>query len=300
MPLSKISMAKAAAVYSGLIFGLFWIPLRFLESQNVPGVWPAVLINGTAATIMIPIVIWRWKRFVFGGWRFHVAGLLAGTTLVFYAAGLLYTDVVRIIVLYYMLPIWGFLLARIFLGAVITRIRWLAMGLGFTGLFIIFGADAGLPLPRNVGDWMGLASGFIWAIAATMILADKTSAVIDYALYYLVWGGIGTIIVLAFSGDLAAWPNTQIVADSMIWIIPLAILGIVPAGFATLYAPAYLNPGTVGLLFMTEISISVGTAAVFAGEPFGLREAIGVILISTAGLLEPVRDWLNRRKEDTD
>jgi drug/metabolite transporter (DMT)-like permease len=299
MPLNQTNLAKAAAMYSGLIFGLFWFPLRFLEAQGVPGVWPAVLINGTAAAFMIPVVIWRWRRFVFGGWRFHVAGLLAGTTLVLYAAGLLYTEVVRIIVLYYMLPIWGFLLARIFLGAAITPIRWIAMGFGFTGLYIIFGADAGLPLPRNAGDWMGLCSGFIWAIAATMILADNRSSVIDYALYYLVWGGLGTIVILAFSGDLAMIPDSRIVLDSMIWVVPLALLGLVPAGLATLYAPAYLNPGTVGLLFMTEISVSVGTAAVFAGEPFGIAEAIGVILISLAGLIEPVRDWYTGRYKET-
>ncbi|MEQ9489278.1 MAG: DMT family transporter [Alphaproteobacteria bacterium] len=299
MPLNRTSLAKAAALYSGLIFGLFWFPLRFLEAQGVPGVWPAVLINGTAAAFMIPVVVWRWKRFVFGGWRFHIAGLLAGTTLVLYAAGLLYTEVVRIIVLYYMLPIWGFLLARIFLGAAITPIRWIAMGFGFAGLYIIFGADAGLPLPRNAGDWMGLCSGFIWAVAATMILADNRSSVIDYALYYLVWGGLGTIVVLAFSGDLAFPPDSRIVLDSMIWVVPLALLGLVPAGLATLYAPAYLNPGTVGLLFMTEISVSVGTAAVFAGEVFGLPEAVGVILISLAGLIEPVRDWYKGRFKET-
>ncbi len=300
MPISQTGLAKFAALYSGLIFGLFWFPLRFLEAQGVPGVWPAVLINGTTAAFMIPVVIWRWKRFVFGGWRFHVAGLLAGTTLVLYAAGLLYTEVVRIIVLYYMLPIWGFLLARIFLGAAITPVRWLAMGLGFVGLYIIFGAEAGLPLPRNAGDWMGLISGFIWAIAATMILADKTSAVIDYALYYLVWGGAGTIVILLFSGDLATVPDSSIVLDSMVWVVPLALLGLVPAGLATLYAPAFLNPGTVGLLFMTEISVSVGTAAVFAGEPFGRREAIGVILISLAGLIEPIRDWYKGRSQEAE
>lgn len=299
MRLSQTGLAKGAALYSGLIFGLFWIPLRFLEGQGVPGVWPAVMINGTAAAFMLPVVFWRWKHFLHGGWRFHVAGLLAGTTLVLYAAGLLYTEVVRIIVLYYMLPIWGFLLARIFLGAVITPIRWLSMGFGFTGLYIIFGADAGLPVPENAGDWMGLASGMIWAVAATMILADKRSAVVDYALYYIVWGGAGTIVVLVVSGDLAVVPDSEIVANALFWIVPLALLGLVPAGLATLYAPAYLNPGTVGLLFMAEISVSVSTAAIFAGEPFGLREALGVILISLAGLLEPLRDLtsMSKRKD---
>ena len=63
-----------------------------------------------------------------------------------------------------------------------------------------------------------------------------------------------------------------------------------------------MNPGVVGILFMTEISVASITAAIWAGEPFGLRELSGVILISLAGLSEflfyPVLGWfgISRKK----
>ena len=49
---------------------------------------------------------------------------------------------------------------------------------------------------------------------------------------------------------------------------------------------------------MTEISVGTATAALWAGEPFGGREILGVVLITAAGLAESLRDlarwWLRR------
>ena len=39
---------------------------------------------------------------------------------------------------------------------------------------------------------------------------------------------------------------------------------------------------------MTEISVGAGSAALLTDEPFGTREILGIVLISTAGLLEAV------------
>jgi drug/metabolite transporter (DMT)-like permease len=53
-----------------------------------------------------------------------------------------------------------------------------------------------------------------------------------------------------------------------------------------MWATPKLNPAVVGLLIMTEISVGAVTAALWAGEPFGVREASGVVLITAAGVLE--------------
>ncbi|HJL53422.1 MAG TPA: hypothetical protein QF695_12400, partial [Arenicellales bacterium] len=45
---------------------------------------------------------------------------------------------------------------------------------------------------------------------------------------------------------------------------------------------------TVGVLFMTEISVGAISAALLTNEPFGTREILGVILITAAGLTEVV------------
>ena len=56
--------------------------------------------------------------------------------------------------------------------------------------------------------------------------------------------------------------------------------------YAAFWGAPHLNPGVVGLLMMTEISVGTVTATIWAGEPFGMRELIGVTLITLAGLSE--------------
>ena len=58
--------------------------------------------------------------------------------------------------------------------------------------------------------------------------------------------------------------------------------------------PKFLSPGVVGLLFMTEIVVGSISVALLAGEPFGIREVIGIILIAGASLLEPIASLVRR------
>jgi drug/metabolite transporter (DMT)-like permease len=55
---------------------------------------------------------------------------------------------------------------------------------------------------------------------------------------------------------------------------------VIPGAYAAFWGAPHLNPGVVGLLMMTEISVGVVTAAIWVGEPFGMRELTGVILIT--------------------
>jgi drug/metabolite transporter (DMT)-like permease len=65
--------------------------------------------------------------------------------------------------------------------------------------------------------------------------------------------------------------------------------------YASMWGTPKLNPGLVGLLFMTEISVGAITAALWSGDPFGRREAIGIILISGAGMMESLWELWRRR-----
>jgi drug/metabolite transporter (DMT)-like permease len=76
----------------------------------------------------------------------------------------------------------------------------------------------------------------------------------------------------------------------------MLLLLVVPGAYAAVWGPKFLNPGLVGILFMTEISVGSVTAALWAGEPFGTREIIGIVLIAGAGLLESVYDLYHARK----
>jgi drug/metabolite transporter (DMT)-like permease len=292
--ISEQSLAKFCGVYSGLVFGIYWIPLRALESAGFEGMWASTVFNGVSTLVIVPLVIYHWHRFLHRRWRFHIICFGVGLGYALYASAFVYTEVVSAIVLFYLMPIWGFLLARWFIGDPITPVRWLSMLIAFAGLWTILGKGSAIPLPQNAGDWMSLSSGLIWAGLALMILTDKNAKPLDYAAGFVGWGFITCFVsaMIATHFGYSQAPDWSALEGELIWLVPFAVIIIVPAAVATIYTPTKLNPGIVGLLFMTEISVGTITAAMWAGEPFGTRQVIGIVLITIAGILETA--WMYR------
>ena len=199
------TLAKLACAYSGLAWGLFWIPLRALDQAGIAGAWATALFYLIPALLALPLALWRWRAIVAGGWSLQLTGLVTGTAVVLYADGLVYTEVVRAMLLYYLTPVWSTLLGRIVLKEPITPVRWLAIAFGFSGMVVIFGFESGVPLPRNLGDWMALAGGFCWAIAAVRMRRDRHTSAIEFtALHFLLGAPVAALIgVLPFAGATA-------------------------------------------------------------------------------------------------
>ena len=294
------NLAKLACAYSGVVWGLFWIPLRALDGSGITGAWATVLFYLVPAVLLLPVAVLRWQAIVAGGGGLQLTALVTAVALVLYADAVIYTEVIRAMLLYYLTPVWGFLLAWLVLKEPITAERWLAIALGLSGMLVIFGIDVGIPRPRNVGDWMGLAGGFFWAVAAVRIRGDTKNRAVEYTTVYFIMGAPVAVLVallpLTGAHDL---PDAATTVGVLPWLVPVLLVIVVPGSFAAMWGAFHLNPGIVGLLFMTEISVGTATAAIWAGEPFGLREIIGIVLITSAGLAESVPDlrawWRARR-----
>ena len=111
---STQTLAKFASLYAGLAYGLYWIPLRALEQAGLREVLPALVFNVIPMILILPLIAWRWSYIRRAPPHFHVTGIVVGLSLVAYTNAFIFTDVVRVLILFYLTPIWGFLLARIF------------------------------------------------------------------------------------------------------------------------------------------------------------------------------------------
>lgn len=290
-------LAIFAGLYAGLCFGIFWLPLRMLEDAGLQAPWALAVFMVIPAVLCLPLA-WRLRLDYVRGGRALIGGVLAGTAYALYAASLLYTEVVRAVLLFYLMPIWGFALGWLIIGDRITWYRWAAIGLGAIGMLVIFVDDTGLPLPRNIGDWFGLVSGMFWAVGCMLILNESRVRPAVHGVNFFLVGAVLAIGVALWSTRQggATVPEGEVLRGALVWFLPVAVLLILPAGFATVFAPTRLNPGVVGLLFMTEIAVAAVSAAIWSGERFGLREMIGLPLILSAGLVEPaVMSWRDRR-----
>ena len=287
------SRAKIACLYAGGVWGLFWIPLRALEDAGLHGLWVTVVYFLVPTLCLLPVGIWRWKHFQAGGFQLQVTAMVSGGALLLYSTSIVYTEVVRAMLLFYLTPIWGTILARIFLGDVITPLRIFTILIAIAGMLTIFGLGVQFPMPKNIGDWMGIGSGILWAVAMVRIRMDQNISALDMSLGFFLWS-----LILSFLAAMVLAPSyIPSVAETLptmpLLLIFMALL-ILPGTYASLWGPKFLSPGLVGLLFMTEIVVGSISVAFLAGEPFGVREITGIFLIVGASLLEPIISLVQR------
>ncbi len=296
--MTRSGWAKLACLYGGFIWGTFWIPVRELAGSGVDDFWSVTLLYGLAAIAALPLAAWRWRILRANGWRQQLAGLFLGTAAAIYGLAFLYTEVATAVLLYYLSPVWGFLLARLVLRDPITPVRWLSMCLALGGAAVILGEGNWPPVPDNLGDWLALSAGVLFVIGSLMMLSWTKIAPLDYTISFLIWSG-ASMLGLSLLVD----PNPP-AADALLavmpWLLPFVLLILVPGSYAILFGAAVLNPGVVGILYMSEIGVSVFLASILTDEPFGWRQITGIALIALAGAAEGLLEILRRRRRARD
>jgi drug/metabolite transporter (DMT)-like permease len=193
-------------------------------------------------------------------------------------------------------PIWGTILARVFLKDAITPQRIFAMAVAFAGALTIFGLGLQFPVPQNVGDWMGVGAGMLWATASLRINIHKDYSATEMTLGFFFWSLIFSIIAaLIFVPSYI--PSLAQICPALPLLTIFIVLLILPGTYASLWGPKFLSPGVVGLLFMTEIVVGSISVALLSAEPFGIREVIGILLITCASLIEPIAGLAKRSEK---
>ncbi len=272
----------------GMSWGVFWLPMRLLDEIGLGGAWATLAVFATALVLLFPVIIARRRRLAAGGTSLLVTGMITGAAFALYATALVLTEVVYTILLFYLTPVWSTLLGRIMLGEKITRRRLLALILGITGLFVILGFDRGLPLPRNIGDWMALLSGIGWAYGSLRLYRSETASAWESTSAFFAGGLLITLVGVLIPIDVTT-PSSESLVAATPWLFLLVAAYLVPSMLVLLWAASRLSPGRVGLLLMGEVVVGVISAALLTDEPFGGRELIGTILIVSAGVIEVTR-----------
>ena len=268
---------------SGALWGLYWIPVRHLESRGVDGVWTTLGLFATGLALLAPVLLRHPPARAAFAPRMLATGLLTGGSFVLYSISIVLTDVVTAILLFYLSPVWATVLGRLLLAERFTGARLVALALGLGGLWVVLGGESGVPLPRNPGDWCALAAGITWAFGSLRVHQDTAVSAVAHVTSLFIGGAV--VIAAVALAPIADAPAPPVTVGAAAIVSIVAVLSMVSA-WGILWGVRLVSPGRAGLLLMTEVVTGLASAAALAGEPFGVVQVAGSGLIVAAALVE--------------
>jgi drug/metabolite transporter (DMT)-like permease len=281
-PYPELVTAAASAAW-----GLFWIPLRAFERQGLQPAWATLAQFAAPLAVLLPFALIRRGRKQPTGARRYLPGLLVGGAVALYLESLLLTDVARALILFYAMPAWGTILEISLMGRRLTRWRLLSILLSVAGLLTILGIGRHFLESVNLGDAMALLSGILFAFGAMQVRQAPEASVFEQIFAFFLYG---SVIALALSllplSALGHPPAPARLAALLPWLLLTAVGFLVPVMWGIYWGSQHVDPGRLGILLQIEAVVGIASAALFAGEPFGVQQAVGGALVISAGVVE--------------
>jgi len=281
IPLQR-TLAVSSLVYAATLWGLVWYPYRLLDQAGVGGIASSLFSYAT------PLLLLGWLHgrvlhAARGHWLWLSAlGLAAGWTNLAYVLAVLEGEVVRVLLLFYLSPLWTVLFARFLLHEKLNRAGWAVMALAAGGALAMLWQPGDWPLPHNHAEWLGLSAGVMFA--ASNVISRHLDGVTEGAKAVSVWAGVAvlTVIGLAFKpAELEFMAD----AEATTWLLLLGVgLAIGSMTYAVQYGLARVPANQAIVIFLFELVVAAIAAYFLSDERMGVQEWVGAAMIITASL----------------
>ncbi len=266
---------------SAILWGLWWMPIRWIEGMGLSGAQASIICNlGAALAIGGYIIVARVRPRVTA--RSLLGAALIGAAFVFYSVALTLSDVVRVILLFYLAPAWSKIIEWAFLGQRWHAVSTVTLTLSLAGAWLVLGGDVSLAT-INAGDALALMSGASWAVGAALVFSDNRATASALTLATAIWA---ILLSLAFAWATGEALPTAAAAPAMAASLALGAFYLLPIIAISLWGAQRLSPALLSFLFTLEIVSGVVSGVLLLDEPFGLWRLSGGLLIIGAALIE--------------
>ena len=279
---------------NAFVWGLSWWPLREMQALGLHPLWSSGLIFGLA---LVVLSFWKpaaWQQLLNTPalWTLMIA---AGLTNVGFNWAVATGDVVRVVLLFYVMPAWSIPIAWWVLGERPTRGALWRLALALVGVALVLKTpDTPWPWPQSASDYLALMGGasFAWTNALLRRHHDTPSGARMIAMF-----AGGTALSLGLAVVWVGLGHTTLPPDLSWWPYALGLgLTFLASNLALQYGAARLSAHTTALVMLSEVVFAALSSVALGVSELSARTLIGGGLIVLAAALSA---WPSRPRAIT-
>ncbi len=271
-----------ALLLGAALWGVSWYPLRLLEARGFFGVWLTLAVYLGALLVGLPALL-RHPAELRRHWNTLLGiAVSGGCTNIAFVLAILDGNIMRVLLLFYLSPLWAVVLGWIVLGERVSRLAMLTLLVAMTGAFImLWSPTLGTPWPAGHADWLAIGAGFAFAVSNVIIRGTPQVSIV--AKVTSTWFGVVALTAgLIFSFGVPA--------PSVTLPVTLAALLLGAAGIACMtvlvqYGVSHMAIRRSAVILLFELVAGAVSQQLLSNEVVTLTEWAGGALIVLAAYL---------------
>lgn len=288
MAVAQRTVARASLLAGAIVWGAIWYPYRVLEQAGLSGLRASMLSYLVALCCGLMLLQPQLRR---GGslrfsWTLLAISLAAAACNLGYVLATLHGEVMRVLLLFYLSPLWTIVLSRLLLKERLSAAGAVVIGLSLGGaVTMLWRPELGAPVPSSIAEWLGLGAGLLFALSNVLV---RRAAHLSIELKSLaVFAGVVVLGLLALPFEPTPLADAQVMAQLQPWHwITLALIGVIllAINLVVQYGLTHTSANQAIVIFLFELVVAAFTSWLLAGETMGLQEWLGGAMIVSASV----------------
>ena len=264
-------------LFGAFVWGIIWYPYRLMAQAGVSGIYSSFYVFILTIAIALPYFFITKKKVPIWSKDFWLLALVAGYTNISYVLAVIDGEVVRVMLLFYLSPVWTISLAHFMLNEDTQKRHYIAVFISLIGAFIMFWEPGYLIHLDSKSDWLALSSGLGFAMTNVMTRKHEHMTVNQKAL--AIWLGVIVVAMICIMFDKNAMPTLDFFRPVDAAIMMVIALSLFLSTLLVQFGVTQIKAVEASSFFLFEIVVAAISSYFLVGESIALKEWLGGILI---------------------
>ncbi|VAW74430.1 hypothetical protein MNBD_GAMMA12-170 [hydrothermal vent metagenome] len=273
---------------AAVLWGLLWWPLQYFNAHGINGLWTSIISYSVALLPGLWLIRKQWSIFRLYPIALFFIALSSGLCNVSFIVAVAEKDAARIVLLFYLSPVWAILLGILFLGERPSLLAIVVAILALSGaVMMLYNPYQGTLWPRDIYDLLAIFSGFMFAVTNLLIRGLSSAPVA--AKTFASW--LGVILVAVIWLLITHWSSSRLISFPDIslglWLglLALGLLGVTSMTLAVQYGVSRLPLFKSSIILVFEVVITIVSSLWLTSEQLLHLAPYGALCIVLAAVL---------------